>query len=115
MRRMSKTDRRGWFHGQFRAISKRIAFGLGTATLTAVMFTGPIAFGQQAGGDNKPAQTPHAASKPQAETHLTPEQAKALFRSVDELTKFASDETGLPQKHEVKRTLTTRVAVEKYL
>jgi hypothetical protein len=115
MTQMSKTGQRGWFRGQFRTIRKRIAITLGTVALTAAMFTGPVAFGQQAGGDNKPAQTPPAASKPQAETHLTPEQAKELFRSVDELTKFASDETGLPQKHEVKRTLTTRVAVEKYL
>ncbi|WP_263354987.1 hypothetical protein [Acidicapsa acidisoli] len=64
---------------------------------------------------NKPEQTPSADPKPQAETHITPEQAKALFRSVDELIKFASDDTGLPIKHEVKRTLTTRAAVEKYL
>ena len=57
------------------------------------------------------------AQKPAAkpETHLTPEQAKALFASVDELVKFAAEETGLPLKHEVKRTLTSRAAVEKYL
>ena len=53
--------------------------------------------------------------KPKAETHITADQAKELFRSVDELTKFASEETGLPIRKEVKRTLTTRVAVEKYL
>jgi len=56
-----------------------------------------------------------APAKPPAETHITPEQAKELFRSVDELTKFASEETGLPIHNEVKRTLTTRAAVEKYL
>ena len=59
-------------------------------------------------------QTPPAA-KPQAETHITPEQGKELFRSVDELIKFASEETGLPIHSEVKRTLTTRAEVEKYL
>jgi hypothetical protein len=60
------------------------------------------------------AQKPTAPeSKP--ETHLTPEQGKELFRSVDELIKFASQETGLPLKHQVKRTLTTRAEVEKYL
>ena len=64
-------------------------------------------------GVGQSAQTP--ANKPQAETHITPEQAKDLFRSVDELIKFASEDTGLPIKHEVKRTLTTRAAVEKYL
>lgn len=56
-----------------------------------------------------------SGSKPPAETHITPEQAKQLFQSVDELIKFASDDTGLPIKHEVKRTLTTRADVEKYL
>ncbi len=71
----------------------------------------PIASAQ----GNKPAQTPSADAKPQTETHITPEQAKELFRSVDELIKFASDDTGLPIRHEVKRTLTTRAAVEKYL
>jgi hypothetical protein len=56
-----------------------------------------------------------APAKPQAETHITPEQGKELFRSVDELIKFASDDTGLPIRQEVKRTLTTRAEVEKYL
>ena len=55
------------------------------------------------------------AERPSTETHITPEQAKQLFSSVDELTHFASEDTGLPIVHEVKRTLTTRAAVEKYL
>ncbi|MFC5862278.1 hypothetical protein ACFPT7_08230 [Acidicapsa dinghuensis] len=55
------------------------------------------------------------SEKPQTETHITPDQAKQLFQSVDELLHFASDDTGLPIKHEVKRTLTTRADVEKYL
>jgi hypothetical protein len=71
----------------------------------------PIARAQR----TAPQQQPSTAAKPQAETHITSEQAKDLFRSVDELIKFASDETGLPIRHEVKRTLTTRAEVEKYL
>jgi hypothetical protein len=65
-----------------------------------------------------PAQTQpptKPGDKPQTETHITPEQAKELFRSVDDLIKFASDDTGLPIHHEVKRTLTTRAEVEKYM
>jgi len=69
---------------------------------------------QTASAPSASGQSPSAA-KPQAETHITPEQGKELFRSVDELIKFASDETGLPIRSEVKRTLTTRTAVEKYL
>ncbi len=46
---------------------------------------------------------------------ISPSEAKALFRSVDELLKFASDDTGLPIKHEVKRKLADRKEVESYL
>jgi len=53
--------------------------------------------------------------QPKAATHITPEQAQQLFALVDELIKFSSDETGLPIKSTVKRTLTTRAAVESYL
>ncbi len=59
------------------------------------------------------AQQPAPAAKP--ETHITQEQAQQLFHSVDDLIRFASLETGLPVKSQVKRTLTTRAAVEKYL
>ena len=65
-----------------------------------------------------PVQSPAPANPPASktpETHITPEQGKQLFKSVDELIKFASDETGLPIRHSVKRTLTTRADVEKYL
>src|SRR5580658_6126276 len=62
-----------------------------------------------------PHTAPQAPAKPQGETHITPEQGKELFRSVDELIKFASDDTDLPIRQEVKRTLTTRADVEKYL
>ncbi len=45
----------------------------------------------------------------------TPEQARRLFAMVDSLLQFASNETGLPIQSEVKRRLTTREAVVKYL
>ncbi|HTW62325.1 MAG TPA: hypothetical protein VMD55_11000 [Terracidiphilus sp.] len=63
----------------------------------------------QAGPANAPGDAKSGA------THITPEQAKQLFALVDELMKFASDETGLPIKSTVKRQLITRAAVEKYL
>ncbi len=53
-------------------------------------------------------------SKP-AEVRITPEDAKELFRFVDEIFKFASDDTGLPQKSAVKRRLIGQADVEKYL
>ncbi len=50
-----------------------------------------------------------------ATTKITPDQARQLFALVDVLIKFSSDETGLPIKSTVKRQLTSRDAVEKYL
>ncbi len=50
-----------------------------------------------------------------AESRLTKEQAKELFRSVDEILRFASDDSKLPVKHDVKRKLQTRASVEKYV
>jgi hypothetical protein len=64
-------------------------------------------------GDQAADQTAKSSGK--NVTHITPEQAKQLFALVDELIKFSSDETGLPIKSTVKRTLTTRTAVESYL
>ncbi len=54
-------------------------------------------------------------SPDKAETHITPDQAKELFGLVDQLIKFSSQETGLPIKSDVKRRMTTRAEVEKYL
>lgn len=64
-----------------------------------------------------PAQSPASAqSAPAApETRITPAQAKELFASVGQILQFASGDTHLPIKHEVKSRLTTRPEVEKYL
>jgi hypothetical protein len=56
-------------------------------------------------------------SSPDQATHapLTKEQAKDLFRSVDEILSFVSSDTDLPIIHSVKRKLITRDEVNKYL
>lgn len=46
---------------------------------------------------------------------MTKEQAKELFRSVDEILSFVSKDTDLPIQHSVKRTLISREQVTKYL
>lgn len=46
---------------------------------------------------------------------ITKQQEKELFRSVDQILHFASDDTGLPIKHSVKRKLITRHAVASYV
>jgi hypothetical protein len=64
-------------------------------------------------GCTLPADPSHSDSE--TPTTITPEQARQLFALVDVLIKFSSDETGLPIKSSVKRQLTSRDAVEKYL
>jgi hypothetical protein len=46
---------------------------------------------------------------------ITPEETKELFRSLDQILSFASEDTKLPIQHEVKKRLITRDEVEKYI
>jgi hypothetical protein len=64
-----------------------------------------------------PAQQPPAAPQqaPAVEHHVTPAEAKELFRSIDDILQFASDHTGLPIRHSVKKKLATRKEVAKYV
>ena len=52
---------------------------------------------------------------PQPQTKITPEQAEQLFRDVDTILDFASKDTSLPKKHDVKRRLASRDEVVSYL
>lgn len=63
----------------------------------------------QSGSDQAKAQTQAP------ETHITPEQAKELFSSVGPILQFASEDTKLPIRRQVKPHLTTRAEVDKYL
>ena len=49
------------------------------------------------------------------ETIVSSKEAKQLFRSVDEILQFASEDTGLPIKHKVKRRLAKRDEVQSYI
>jgi hypothetical protein len=63
-----------------------------------------------------PSQPPAAeAARATQETIVSPKEAKALFRSVDEILQFASQDTGLPIEHKVKRRLTKRDEVQSYI
>ncbi|HKS75199.1 MAG TPA: hypothetical protein VJQ82_18470 [Terriglobales bacterium] len=62
-----------------------------------------------------PAANDAAPAPVQIEPKISPKEAEALFQQVDEILKFASDDTGLPIKKEVKRRLTSRDEVESYL
>src|ERR1700723_89123 len=64
------------------------------------------------------ATAPNTAQEPaQSETQapMTKDQAKELFRSVDEILNFASNDTKLPIEHTVKRKLISRDEVNHYL
>src|SRR5271165_634368 len=73
----------------------------------------------QTPGTAGPTEVPGAGvtvqDQPQPETRITKAQAKELFRSVDEILRFASQDTGLPIKRQVKRNLITRESMEKYV
>jgi hypothetical protein len=71
--------------------------------------SGSVAWAQSAPPAAKPDQS-DATHAP-----LTKDQAKELFRSVDDILSFASTDTGLPIQHTVKRKLITRDEVNKYL
>ena len=55
------------------------------------------------------------APQAQKETRITPEQTKELFRSLNQILTFASDDSQLQIHHEVKKRLITREQVEKYI
>jgi len=59
-------------------------------------------------------QTPQPQKKPK-ETRISPEETKELFRSLNQILSFASDDTQLQIRHEVKRRLISREEVEKYI
>lgn len=64
-------------------------------------------------GTDKPATDKSTTVQP--ETKITPEQAQQLFRDVDTILDFASNDTSLPKKHDVKRRLASREEVVNYL
>lgn len=79
----------------------------GTVAAALLLATALFAFAQD--------QTDQPAQPAQKESRITPEQKKELFRSINQILSFASDDTKLPIKHEVKKRLITREEVEKYI
>ncbi|HEY0795772.1 MAG TPA: hypothetical protein VGD64_08320 [Acidisarcina sp.] len=93
----------------------RLALAIAAALLPASLAHGQNSAPPQA---NSAVASPPPASAPDAKsgkTRISPEQARQLFNSVDEILKFASADTGLPIKHQVKRRLINRDEVTKYV
>ena len=71
---------------------------------------------QAPGGDARPPGAPPSAGEDAGTVHqITPQEAKELFRSVDEILKFASQDTALPIHSQVKRRLSSRDEVVAYI
>ena len=60
-------------------------------------------------------QQPEAQSNKSAPIKISPQQAEQLFRDVDTILDFASKDSSLPIKHQVKRRLASRDEVVSYL
>ena len=56
-----------------------------------------------------------APAQAEEEHHVSKAEAKELFRSIDDILQFASERTGLPILHSVKKKLATREEVSKYI
>ena len=73
---------------------------------------------QKAAGEGARATQPNLQPTAQAapeEQKISPQEAEKLFRSVDEILRFASKDTLFPIKREVKRRLVSRDEVETYV
>ena len=70
---------------------------------------------QAPSAQSAPKPAPAQSADEKNEPKITPQQAQELFQSVDEILEFDSKQTGLPVKHQVKRRLTSREEVVKYL
>ena len=96
-------------------------FGYAATGLSIVLLAGSCSRGMTQTVNTPPAERPEPpASAPKAatskkETRITGDQAKELFRSVDQITQFASQDTGYASKGSVKRKLVTRDEVERYI
>lgn len=83
--------------------------------LQLALTTSALAQSAQHDQSQSPAGEGAHSTQAQVETTVSSKEAKELFRSVDEILKFASVDTGLPVKYEVKRKLTKRDEVQSYV
>ncbi len=103
--RSARFTLRGWIFG----------VSLCLAATTAMPQSAAPASPQRPSSSAAPSATAPAPQKNPAPALITPEQASKLFADVNQIMKFDSNDSGLPIKSPVKRQLTTRAAVERYL
>ncbi len=111
-----------WRAGGFREHPLAIAFAISLIFSPFLMATQQLDAQTQTGLSSQAAK-PVAADasgaqsgkEPGQDKHITKAEADELFRSVDEILKFDSEDTMLPILHPVKRALTTRAVVNSYI
>src|SRR5882757_11229667 len=94
-----------------RALCGGVGSGMRWVAGFALFAVNCVAYAGQATAPN-PTQAPPESA---VQAPMTKEQAKELFRSVDEILSFASSDTKLPIEHPVKRKLISRDEVNQYL
>ena len=93
---------------KFGSLLSKLLVALLLAGLTVME---PHAFAQTA----KSPQTVSPKDSGQIESKISPKEAEELFRSIDDILKFSSKDSGLPIKEVVKRRLTSRDEVVDYI
>jgi hypothetical protein len=93
------------------------------ACLLAIL--GSLAVAQEEGSPNPSASRPPKQTKPQGrqptqqpkqpDQKISPQAEQELFRSIDELLKFASDDTALPIRHPIQKRLVSRDEVVAFI
>ena len=88
-----------------------------TAALAIVISSSAAALAQSPQTPPSPQQQTgkQQTGKPETGKPITKDQAKELFRSVDEILGFVSSDTKLPIQHSVKRRLISRAEVNRFL
>src|SRR6201981_1712934 len=85
-----------------------------------------LAIAQNPAAQSRPTTEPSAQAKPQTnptppqyqakpDQKISPEAAEELFRSIDELLKFSSNDTALPIRHPVQKKLVNRDEVVAFI
>src|ERR1700761_5445831 len=88
---------------------------LASLALVAAMAAGAQTTPNDPSGSASGTPQPPSDQAKSPETHISPQQARELFSSVGPILQFASEDTRLPIRRQVKPHLTTRAEVDKYL
>ncbi len=110
---MFRLGRSGVFHLFLAFLLSLLLVSLGLAQApTSPQGTQPPETEQE---KEKPGSQADTKPETQPQSKITPQQAEELFRDVDTILDFASNDTSLPKKHDVKRRLASRDEVVSYL